>query len=259
MRLEVSATKNCQREKQIGRLRVFAFVLRNGRRPEDSATPDTTLYLFRRRIDTILPAYGDILRCRFPEKALVTRHSRQMDAAFVEAVWRYSQVMGSDVFPHGIYVWPPPNTWKPKIAVAQAAPVAAAMSVAKHFALLGLMGEAGVGGSSASSSKPAAAVASKIIHKHKAVTTSKPLSIVAKAAMAIPKGVPAKAPGDAPKAIPKGVPAKKAIPKGTPEKAATVAKKAIPTVPKGASKAKARVVDDEMPLMNLASKWANAP
>ena len=45
------------------------------------------------------------------------RHSNCVDLAYVEAVWRYSRLMGEKWFPPGIFTWPPPVNWKKGLAL----------------------------------------------------------------------------------------------------------------------------------------------
>ena len=91
----------------------MAFCLFGGRASWDAKTADPTEWRHGRLMEAAFPGYEKVLGPRFPASVLLIKHMLRVDDALVEAAWRYSKLLGPEVFPVGLHEWPPSDAWKP--------------------------------------------------------------------------------------------------------------------------------------------------
>ena len=90
----------------------FAWELLKHRKPHDLAPwAQSPLEALSTLLQQCCPGYQLLLGARFDAKSLLGAADHVADLAFVHGVWRYSQALkhSKEVFPPGIYQWPPPE------------------------------------------------------------------------------------------------------------------------------------------------------
>ena len=81
----------------------MAACLFGGVTPRNAKTPDNAEVLFKRLLERALPGYQKLLGPRYPTTALFTQSNRNVDEAFMGAAWRYSHLLGPELFPCGVH------------------------------------------------------------------------------------------------------------------------------------------------------------
>ena len=125
----------------------MAMVLYGGKMPKDSTTAESVLKRFSKLLQNVLPRFSELLGARFTPHQLLRKHSNMVDNAFFEAAWSYSSMLGPEVFPCGLYEWPPAVSWmielKEKAAVDKKERIARthASSVTHRFSTAPLAGK----------------------------------------------------------------------------------------------------------------------
>ena len=94
----------------------FAWYIFGNKPQKESKNKDPRIAL-REFCKQTLPGYLQTLGQRYTLAESMLRHSNCVDLAYVEAVWRYSRLMGEKWFPPGIFTWPPPVNWKKGLAL----------------------------------------------------------------------------------------------------------------------------------------------
>ena len=89
---------------------------------------------FRGFVHECLPGYANILGHRFPLDNLLADNEWNADVAFLHAVWLYSSIVPSTVFPCGLREWPPKSetTPAPTSAACASASASSASSATAH-------------------------------------------------------------------------------------------------------------------------------
>ena len=117
---DLRAYKDVTRPPKVGdkqtpaRFRVYAsleFSWRLFGKKGEFGTFDDIPFLMERLIEKTLPGYSTLFGKRYPVKDLINSCSRYLDWAYLEANWRYSRLVGVDLFPPGLHKWPPPVGW----------------------------------------------------------------------------------------------------------------------------------------------------
>ena len=62
---------------------------------------------FRDLLAKCMPFYDAGLRLGHPQEALLKKYQNNVDLAFLAAAWLYSDILGMELFPVGLHVWPP--------------------------------------------------------------------------------------------------------------------------------------------------------
>ena len=85
----------------------FSWILLNEKRPQElSTTHGSVVSAFAKVLERCLPSYSKLAR-RWPAQDLLKDSNAIADLAFVRGVWVYSQLLGPEKFPEGIFSWPP--------------------------------------------------------------------------------------------------------------------------------------------------------
>ena len=92
---------------------------------------DDPRHAFRTLVARLMPEYFAVLSARYGVEGLIVEARRVLDYAFLAANYRYTQVVGSDMYRMGLSVWPPQdflqrcrNANKTATASSQASPAA---------------------------------------------------------------------------------------------------------------------------------------
>ena len=119
-RSDLTAYKDVTRPPKVGekhtpaRFRMYAsleFSWRLFGKKGELGTVDSIPFLMERLIERTLPGYGLLLGKRYAVKDLIQSCSMYLDWAYLEANWRYSRLVGAELFPPGLHEWPPPVGW----------------------------------------------------------------------------------------------------------------------------------------------------
>ena len=75
-----------------------------GPKGQDAALNPQPLIHLRKLISTLLPGYSKVFDTSLQVESIMAAQHRCLDMAFLEAVWRYSKLMGGKAFPPGTQV-----------------------------------------------------------------------------------------------------------------------------------------------------------
>ena len=227
--------------------------------PSEAKTMHNAEYRLTTLLDAACPGYSTMLKSRYPASVLLTRHKRRVDDAFLEGAWRYSHYVGRELFPPGLFTWPPEDGWQGP-AVPQAstlrAVAKAAGSAAKDAASAPMA--PGPAAAAAAPSKPAPQAPGK-----PAGTRTKPAVANAAASTPVVPERAAAASAAARKPVPKETvplpkPAVAKAAASTPAAAAPASSRSAPSGPRQ-RRLPATLASSEPAAASLAKKWAEPP
>jgi hypothetical protein len=85
----------------------FSWILCREKKPQElSTTHGSVVSLLAKTLERCLPSYSQVAR-RWSSQDLLRDSNSIADLAFVRGVWVYSQILGLEKFPEGIFSWPP--------------------------------------------------------------------------------------------------------------------------------------------------------
>jgi hypothetical protein len=68
-------------------------------------------FAFRKLVERLCPRFFDLFCARYGLETLIAEADRNLDLAFVAAVWRYTHIIRRERYRAGIDYWPPRDEW----------------------------------------------------------------------------------------------------------------------------------------------------